>query len=233
LHDFGDQLNEGKKNFFLEMILNNHDKFDQVEDYEGLFTTLPVPKMAKLWKDDDHFGKTTLLFPNSSALERLQGAACTVIQRISVLPSNFLVNEDHIKGYLEGDSLTKALTDGRLYLEDFSFLSGIELAPQKFVCNPYVLFVVTKAKKLIPLCIQLYSDAKTNPESNPLFFPSDPEPAWVFAKICVGSASHTYHQVFSIFQLILERDSHFINSSLVRKRDYLHASTVICFSPNL
>jgi hypothetical protein len=130
-------------------------------------------------------------------MTKLHGASCTLIERIFKLPENLNITKEdakHFSGFGELD-FEKELAAGRFYLLDFSMLSGLKTSEGKFMVTPYALFFITEKRQFLPACIQLYADRKTDPETNPLFFPDDPKNDWLYAKIAVNSVELTTHQV--------------------------------------
>ncbi len=107
------------------------------------------------------------------------GASCDKIRCVATLkdiPENFVLTDDITKIFLGDCPLEKAIEEKRIYLLDFSFLINKgELKKGIYLATPYCLFYLNEKKELMPGCIQLYADRKTDPKTNPIFTPEDPK----------------------------------------------------------
>ena len=105
-------------------------------DYDDLFRAIALPRVASNFMEDDTFSKLRVAGPNPM-----------LIKNISALPSNFPVTNAQYQATMgDGDDLSKALADGRIFLLDYAELSalkpGIWQGLPQFPFVPLALFAV-------------------------------------------------------------------------------------------
>ncbi|XP_075948020.1 polyunsaturated fatty acid lipoxygenase ALOX15B-like [Anarhichas minor] len=140
--------------------------------------------VQKHWEEDAFFG-----------YQFLNGVNPMLIQRCSVLPTNFPVSDDMV---FLGDqcSLEGEMEKGNIFLCDFKHLDGLKPniinGKRQYLMAPLVLLHKTSGDELVPIAIQL---KQTPADDNPIFFPTDSEYDWLTAKIFVRSADFNDHQL--------------------------------------
>lgn len=160
-----------------------------LDQYRALFDTLPMPSIGWTFVEDDVFARLRVAGPNA-----------VLIERVTALPANFPLSADAYAAVVNGDTLTAALADGRLYLADYAALSilidGEWDGLPKYVWQPMALFAVPSGgDALVPVAIQCGQDAS----KHPIFTPS-PKAAhrwgWEIAKFIVQVADGNFHELF-------------------------------------
>ena len=154
-----------------------------LDDYAGLFQTVPLPAIAADFMDDRVF-----------AWMRLAGPNPVMLQRITRPDARFPVTEAVYKSVLPHDSLAAAGAEGRLYLADYAELESVETGTidglRKYLSAPLALFAVAPyGGRLTPIAIQC---AQT-PGFDPVFTPHDGH-AWLMAKTIVQIADANMHE---------------------------------------
>ncbi len=107
-----------------------------LDSYRVLFDTISVPGFAYIFQEDDQFARLRVAGPNAMLL-----------QGISALPDNFPVTAKQYEAAIGlGDTLEKALAEGRVYLIDYAELAvlvpGVWSGLAKYVWQPLALFAV-------------------------------------------------------------------------------------------
>lgn len=165
----------GITNKIQNLLIGEPKEFDEFLRF--FKTVLPVPRVAKEWETDREFGKTGFTF-TFKALERIWGASCDKIKMITSLkdiPENLILTDKVTKIFLGDCSFEKAIEDKRIYILDNSFLINKgELKKGVYLTTPYCIFYLNDKKELMPGCIQLYADRKTDEKTNPIFTCEDP-----------------------------------------------------------
>jgi arachidonate 15-lipoxygenase len=159
-----------------------------LEDYDQLFQFIPLPAVSQNFQEDAEFAAMRVAGPNP-----------LVIQQVKALDARLPITEEHYQSVVgKQDSLEKAVSDGRLYLADYSefdgALDGSFPAAQKFNYAPLALFAVLPGgQSLVPVAIQC---APQPGRDNPIFLPRDGD-SWLIAKTIVQIADANFHEVVS------------------------------------
>uniref|UniRef100_A0A8W8HN90 Allene oxide synthase-lipoxygenase protein n=1 Tax=Magallana gigas TaxID=29159 RepID=A0A8W8HN90_MAGGI len=141
------------------------------------------PKAVDDWKSDESFG-----------WQRLNSVNPNLIYLCKEIPTKFGVTEDDLASFLEGLTISEAISKKRLFLIDLEILDGVTCF-KEYVCPaPIALFFVNDKGQLVPVAIQLFQ--QKGPD-NPVFLPSDPPNTWLFAKMWYNVADTSYHQSVS------------------------------------
>ncbi|PHR16471.1 MAG: arachidonate 15-lipoxygenase [Sphingopyxis sp.] len=160
-----------------------------IEAYRNLFQTLPTPGIAYTFQSDDQFARLRVAGPNPM-----------LIAGIDRIPDNFPVTPAQYCAVVGGDTLSKALADGRIYLCDYKDLEalvpGVWNGHAKYVYRPMALFAVPPGGSSIqPVAIQCGQDPGQYPVMTPS--PSSSEKwGWEIAKFIVQVADCNYHELF-------------------------------------
>ncbi len=161
-----------------------------LEDYAGLFSTLPLPEVAKLFLEDSEFARMRVAGPNPVWIRRVE----RLDERLPLTPEQYA-------SVMDGDDLEVAGSEGRLYLADYAALDGavggVYRDLQKYVYAPLALFAVppkgVEDRSLRPVAIQ----CGQNPgPDTPIFLP-DGSAAWMMAKTIVQIADGNVHETVS------------------------------------
>ena len=121
-----------------------------------------------------------------------------MIRRITALPVNFPVTTAQYARAIPGDTLDRALAEGRVYLADYALLDGAQdgsfPAAPKFLSAPLALFAVEPVgKAFMPVAIQC---GQLPGPTTPVFTPTDGT-AWLMAKSVLEVADGNYHQAIT------------------------------------
>ncbi|MBV1862618.1 MAG: hypothetical protein KUG77_29625, partial [Nannocystaceae bacterium] len=158
--------------------------------YDQLFQSIPRPAIAETFQLDSAFANFRVAGPNPTSLFRV---SC------DGLPAKFpLTSEQYRRAVGEGDSLSAALEDGRLYMVDYEgqqpTLDGTFPQWKKYGFEPMALFVVPlggdRRQPLAPVAIQCGQD----PATNPIHLPGDGS-TWLEAKTVVQVADGNFHEL--------------------------------------
>ena len=159
-----------------------------LEDYNQVFQFISLPKVSQNFREDSEFAAMRVAGPNPLTIERMK----TPEERLPI------TDEQYQAVIGTGDTLKKALADGRLYLADYSAfdgaINGSFPAGQKFNYAPLALFTVPPGgRSLVPVAIQCGPKPGTD---NPIFLPRDGD-NWFMAKNIVQVADTNVHQAAS------------------------------------
>ncbi|WEJ97877.1 MAG: lipoxygenase family protein [Candidatus Sphingomonas phytovorans] len=161
-----------------------------LDAYRALFDTIPVPGFAYIFEEDDQFARLRVAGPNAMLL-----------QGISTLPANFPVTAKQYEAAIGlGDTLERALAEGRVYLSDYAELAvlvpGVWNGLAKYVWQPLALFAVPPGgSALKPVAIQCGQDSDEHPIFTPTVVAADSW-GWEIAKTVVQVADGNYHELF-------------------------------------
>lgn len=185
------------------------DHLDDLQDYEDLFTLLPLPDVAKVYQTN-----------NSFAEQRLSGANPLVIRLLDKNDprSQVLAQIPSFKADFEPlFDVPKELAAGNIYVTDYTgtdinyhgpslVQGGTHQKGRKYLPKPLAFFWwrrtgISNLGKLVPIAIQL--DASTDrkvytPTSSKVYTPFEQNPLdWLFAKLCVQIADGNHHEMNS------------------------------------
>jgi arachidonate 15-lipoxygenase len=108
---------------------------EAVGDYAKLFQSLPVPALASTFLEDAFFSRKVVCGSNPEILVRAMG-----------IHPDFHLNDAHIAAASPGDTLTRAVQEGRLFIADYEMLADLEPntmgGPKRWVHAPRVAYVV-------------------------------------------------------------------------------------------
>jgi arachidonate 15-lipoxygenase len=169
---------------------------DSLDEYDGLFKAIPLPEIRNQLQSDFEFSRMRVAGPNP-----------VVIERISALDARFPISDAQYLSVIPGDTLERAGKEGRLYIADYSVLSGVTNGnfpeQQKYIYAPLALFAVppvgSPSRALVAVAIQCGQD----PGVNPIFTPPNVNAAnsekwgWEVAKTIVQIADANYHELIS------------------------------------
>ncbi|WCM27647.1 arachidonate 15-lipoxygenase [Sphingomonas sp. QA11] len=161
-----------------------------LDAYRALFDTIPVPGFAYIFEENDQFARLRVAGPNAM-----------LIQGISALPANFPVTAKQYEAAIGlGDTLERALAEGRVYLSDYAELAvlvpGVWKGLAKYVWQPLALFAVPPGgSALKPVAIQCGQDSDEHPIFTPTVVAAESW-GWEIAKTVVQVADGNYHELF-------------------------------------
>lgn len=177
------------------------DPLNELQDYEDLFTLLPLPEVAKVYQTDDSFAEQRLSGANPFVIRLLKkdDHRAKVLEKIPSFEADFepLFN------------VPQELADGNIYVTDYSgtdkyyrgpslVQGGFHEKGRKYLPKPLAFFWwrrtgISNLGKLVPIAIQL--EASTNSK---VYTPFEQNPLdWLFAKLCVQIADGNHHEMSS------------------------------------
>jgi arachidonate 15-lipoxygenase len=181
-------------NFLAVKLRTLFDRFDELQDYEDLFTVFARPAIADTWRSDAAFAE-----------QRLSGVETRVLRRIDRLPDNLAVEPDLFR-QIATVPLDQAQFEGKLLLADYALLDGLpaggERERSRFVYAPLALFCwvddpdaardapPAQRGRLVPVAIQL----DQRPTRTNLYTPLDGAD-WLLARTAVQAADATLNMI--------------------------------------
>lgn len=185
------------------------DPLDDLQDYEDLFTLLPLPKVAKVYQTNNSFAEQRLSGANPLVIRLLDkdNPRWQVLKQIPSFDADFEPLFD----------VSKELASGNIYITDYtgtdvnyrgpSFVQGgTHEKGRKYLPKPLAFFWwrrtgIGDLGKLVPIAIQL--DASTDSKeykakNSKIYTPFEKNPLdWLFAKLCVQIADGNHHEMSS------------------------------------
>ena len=157
-----------------------------VEDYDQVFQFIPLPALSQNFREDSEF-----------AALRVAGSSPLSIERMKAADERLPITDEQYQAAIgTQDTLEKALTEGRLYVADYSefdgALNGSFPSGQKFNYAPLALFAVPPGgRSLVPVAIK----CGPRPDDR-IVLPQDGDD-WFMAKSLVQVADTDVHQAIS------------------------------------
>lgn len=156
-----------------------------IDDYKNQYKVLPNPVVIPTYKEDQEF-----------AAQRLRGINPVMLTRVTQLPADFPVTDDHLRPFFpRPNPLRTALSDNRAFLLDYSILAPINrFDGRRYLPAPYALFLASDDRsRLIPVAIQI--ERGHDPVSNPVYTPMSTPAQWARAKLMVQVADGSTHEM--------------------------------------
>ncbi len=163
--------------------------WDAVDDVYELFATFKVPSVAERWQDDEEFAR-----------QAVQGVSPVHIELCKALPDRFDLTDDDVYGLLQpGMTLAQAMEGNRLFVLDFSELTGIKMyekaddsgeVEHRFCPATRAIFFEVESGQQRPLAIQMEPDG-------PVFTSKDDKYDWMAAKMYLRCAEGNVHQMLA------------------------------------
>lgn len=185
------------------------DPLDDLQDYEDLFTLLPLPKVAKVYQTNNSFAEQRLSGANPLVICLLDKAdpRAKALEQIPSFEADFEPLFD----------VAKELADGNIYITDYTGTDSHYRGPslvqggtyekgRKYLPKPLAFFWwrrtgISDRGKLVPIAIQLDASIdrkKYIPTNSRVYTPFEQNPLdWLFAKLCVQIADGNHHEMNS------------------------------------
>lgn len=185
------------------------DRLDELQDYEDLFTLLPLPDVAKVYQTNDSFAEQRLSGANPLVIRLLDkdDKRAKVLEQIPSFKADFEPLFD----------VPKELADGNIYITDYtgtdehyrgssSVQGGTYEKGRKYLPKPLAFFWwrrtgIGDLGKLVPIAIQLDASMERKVytlTNSKIYTPFEQNPLdWLFAKICVQIADGNHHEMSS------------------------------------
>ncbi|WP_163832372.1 lipoxygenase family protein [Spartinivicinus ruber] len=167
-------------------------KSGNFEEYQTLFKTIKLPKVASLIESNKVFAELRVAGPNPM-----------LIESISTLPSNFPLDKANLDSLFEqDDSLSKALQDQRIFICNYKELAtlakntGSFMGREKYLYAPIAAFLLSRDRKTLkPIAIQCHQNSTQSPIITPKP-DTTTDYRWQLAKTIVNYADGNYHELF-------------------------------------
>jgi len=155
-----------------------------IKSFELIFNSpfMDRPVIMDHWDQDEVF-----------SAERLRGTNPVVLQKIDRIPSNFMIDEARLIGFIDRHaSIESEFSKGHFFLESYPELDGVPT--KNGVAFPAMcLHYVRDDGVLIPVAIQLTQKLDEN-NTLGVIYPDEGD-AWLFAKLATNMATALHHQV--------------------------------------
>ncbi|MBI4468421.1 MAG: twin-arginine translocation signal domain-containing protein, partial [Acidobacteria bacterium] len=171
--------------FIVKQIFSGQPFGGSLEDYKDQYKVLPQPEVIPTYKDDQEF-----------ASQRLTGINPVMLKRVSELPADFPVTDEHLRPFFpRPNPLRTALTENRLLMLDYDILADVtRWDGKRYLPAPYALFLASDDRsQLIPVAIQI--ERGHDAASNPVYTPMSPQAHWYRAKLMVQVADGSAHEI--------------------------------------
>ncbi|NCG21317.1 MAG: hypothetical protein GWP91_20095 [Rhodobacterales bacterium] len=173
-------VEESVADMALAAVLRLRGHTNTIASFNRYYPLRKIPSTAERWSHDAEFAR-----------QRLDGINPTMIHRITELPGNFPLTNEHLGKLIDGHTLNDLLAEGRLFVCDYVALDGIPLVYGRFLTAPIALFWLDNRRRLMPLAIQLGQDPT---EAKHIFTPNDPKWTWLLARAHMQAADASYHE---------------------------------------
>ena len=156
------------RNILIEKVAANQQAFFQnpqaflsLEDYEAVFPVLPLPDIAKTFRNDATFAQQRVSGPNPMELTNVLALDYPLTQKLQITDEMFQTVLRSVRGRrLVRETLKSATENGSLFVTDYAVLDSDTVTPNqnKFLTAPIALYFADRIRgkwQLIPIAIQL------------------------------------------------------------------------------
>lgn len=176
--------------------IGDFGKKDSLDAYNAIWSSRPIPPKQRNIHDDELFAALRVEGANPMILTRVEGS----------LPSKFALSAQQYATATNGDSMSRALAEKRLFIADYEELGSMApdhatyklLTGEGWNSAPIALFCVPPGGgALQPVAIQVGQD----PRRSSMFVRPAPDDAknywgWQMAKTVVQTADFNHHEMF-------------------------------------
>ncbi len=142
-----------------QAFLASPKPFQSFDDYAALFPVLPLPDIAKTFRDDDVFARQRLSGCNPMELKNVLALDYNLRYKFGITDEIFqavLSATRHRKRI--NKTLDSAIREGGLFVTDYAVLDSVKPKEQQFLSAPIALYYAERIRgdfQLIPIAIQL------------------------------------------------------------------------------
>lgn len=178
-----------------QAFLANPQPFQSLDDYAGLFRTLPLPDIAKTFRNDDIFAQQRLSGCNPMELKNVLTLDYNLGEKLAITDDIFqavLSKTRRRRGI--NQTLDGAIREGGLFVTDYGILDSAHPQENKFIAAPIALYFAERIHgdfQLIPIAIQLGQI----PGESLLCTPLDGVD-WTLAKVIAQMADFYVNQLY-------------------------------------
>ncbi|MEA5582426.1 lipoxygenase family protein [Nodularia harveyana UHCC-0300] len=146
-----------------QAFFQNPQSFLRLEDYEAVFPVLPLPDVAKTFREDATFSQQRLSGPNPMELTNVLSLNYPLTQKLQITDEMFQAVLRSVRGrrlLTQTETIKSATENGSLFVTDYAVLDSDTVTPQenKFLAAPIALYFADRIGgkwELIPIAIQL------------------------------------------------------------------------------
>ncbi|WP_414566376.1 MULTISPECIES: lipoxygenase family protein [unclassified Anabaena] len=179
-----------------QAFFQNPQSFLRLDDYASVFPVLPVPEIAKTFRNDATFAQQRLSGPNPMELTNVLALNYPLTQKLGITDEIFqTVLRSLHRGRHISETIHSATQKGRLFVTDYDLLASdnITAKPNQYLTAPIALYYGDRVRgnwQLIPIAIQLGQI----PGVSLLCTPLDGVD-WTLAKIITQMADFYVHEL--------------------------------------
>ncbi|BAZ11140.1 arachidonate 15-lipoxygenase [Calothrix sp. NIES-4071] len=178
-----------------QAFLQNPKPFQSFDDYSALFPVLPLPDIAKTFRNDSVFARQRLSGCNPMELKNVLALDYNLRSKLAITDEIFqaVLNATRTRERIN-KTLNSAIREGSLFVTDYAILDSIQPKEKQFVCAPIALYYAQRIRgdfQLIPIAIQLGQA----PGSSLLCTPNDGVD-WTLAKLITQMADFYVNQLY-------------------------------------
>ncbi|RUT00759.1 hypothetical protein DSM106972_071680 [Dulcicalothrix desertica PCC 7102] len=178
-----------------QAFLQKPKPFQRLDDYTALFPVLPLPDIAKTFRDDDVFARQRLSGCNPMELKNVLALNYNLRSKLAITDEIFQAVLSARRYTRRGNkSLNSAIREGSLFVTDYAVLDSVKAKEKQFLCAPIALYYAERSRddfKLVPIAIQLGQA----PGSSLLCTPLDGVD-WQIAKLITQMADFYVNQLY-------------------------------------
>lgn len=142
-----------------DAFLQNPQPFQSFDDYAALFPVLPLPDIAKTFRNDDVFARQRLSGCNPMELKNVLTLDYSLRDKLGITDEIFQAVLSKTKGRKRiNKTLDSAIREGGLFVTDYAVLDSVQPQENKFLSVPIALYLAERIRgdwQLIPIAIQL------------------------------------------------------------------------------
>jgi arachidonate 15-lipoxygenase len=142
-----------------QAFLASPKPFQRFDDYAALFPVLPLPDIAKTFRDDDVFARQRLSGCNPMELKNVLALDYDLRYKFGITDEIFqaVLSVTRRRKHIN-KTLNSAIQEGGLFVTDYAVLDSVKPNEKKFLSAPIALYYAERVRgdfQLIPIAIQL------------------------------------------------------------------------------
>ncbi|BAZ40434.1 arachidonate 15-lipoxygenase [Calothrix sp. NIES-4101] len=180
-----------------QAFLSNPQPFQSFDDYAALFPVLPLPGIAKTFRNDDVFARQRLSGCNPMELKNVLKLGYSLRDKMGITDEIFQAVLGATRGRKpihNNQTLNSAIREGSLFVTDYAVLDSVTPKETQYLCAPIALYYAARIRgdfHLIPIAIQLGQV----PGESLLCTPLDGVD-WTLAKLITQMADFSINQLY-------------------------------------
>ncbi len=141
-----------------QAFLANPKPFQSFDDYAALFPVLPLPDIAKTFRNDDIFAQQRLSGCNPMELKNVLALDYSLRDKLGITDEIFQAVLSATRHRERINTLESAIREGGLFVTDYAVLDSVKPKEKQFLSAPIALYFAQRTRgdfQLIPIAIQL------------------------------------------------------------------------------